>query len=124
MQEKHLRYVERSSLEFKKFIERIEANFEASNKLSACLLCWGFITSYQRKKHLEHSHYTVTPSYFKNEESFIKLCKMNGKAEGDKYALFNEHCRILVGNPYFTPPPRAIPRSYDAYSSGGGAGPG
>ena len=62
-----LRYVHRSSAEFKSFVKKLEMNYDGSNKLSACLLCWGFLTSYQKKKHLEHAHYTITPSFFRTE---------------------------------------------------------
>lgn len=41
-----LRYVHRSSAEFKAFIKKVEMNYDGSNKVSACLLCWGFLTSY------------------------------------------------------------------------------
>ena len=62
-----IRYVHIESDEFKSFIREIEQNYENnSSKLSACLLCWGFLTSYQKQKHLEHAHYTITPSFFRN----------------------------------------------------------
>ena len=48
-------------------------------KLSVCLLCWGFITFYQKRRHQEHSHYTVTPMYFKDEKSFLDLAQKHGK---------------------------------------------
>lgn len=41
-----LKYVHRDSEEYKQFIIKLEQNYESSNKLSACLLCWGFLTSY------------------------------------------------------------------------------
>jgi len=31
---------------------------------------------------MEHEPYFVTASFFKNEESFIKLCRENGKLSG------------------------------------------
>lgn len=42
-----LRYVHIDSDEFKQFIRKLEQNYDHSNtKMSACLLCWGFLTSY------------------------------------------------------------------------------
>lgn len=74
-------YLHIDSEEFNKFIEELEKNYTSSNKLSACLLCWGFITSYQKKKHLEHSHYTMTPSFFKTKDQFIKIARLHGKTK-------------------------------------------
>jgi hypothetical protein len=71
--------VHRQSDEFKQFITRIEHNYESTNKLSACLLCWAFLTSYQKKKHLEHAHYTITPSFFRTEQMYLKHAKMHNK---------------------------------------------
>jgi hypothetical protein len=102
-----IRYVHRSSDELKKFIQKLEQNYECSNKLSACLLCWAFLTSYQKKKHLEHAHYTITPSFFRNEAMFLKHAKMHNKLKDGEtmVALFAESARILIGNPYITSAP-------------------
>ena len=60
--------VSRDSQEYRAFIKKIEQNCQSSDfKLSVCLLCWGFLTYFQKKRHTEHSHYIVTPVYFKNE---------------------------------------------------------
>ena len=101
-----LRYVHRSSNEFKAFIKKLEMNYETCNKFSACLLCWGFLTSYQKKKHLEHAHYTITPSFFRTEQMFLKHAKLHGKLKDSDtmVALFNESCKILIGNPYMQGP--------------------
>ena len=101
-----MRYVHRSSNEFKSFIKKLEMDYETSNKLSACLLCWGFLTSYQKKKHLEHAHYTITPSFFRTEQMFLKHAKLHNKLkDGDTMvALFNDSCKILIGNPYMAGP--------------------
>lgn len=97
-----LRYVHRASAEFKSFIKKLEMNYEGSNKLSACLLCWGFLTSYQKKKHLEHSHYTITPSFFRTEQMYLKHAKLHNKLKDSEtmVAILNESCKILIGNPY------------------------
>ncbi len=101
-----LRYVHRQSADYKSFIKKIEQNYESSNKLSACLLCWGFLSSYQKKKHLEHSHYTITPSFFRNEQMFLKHAKLHNKLKDNDtlVALLNESCKILIGNPYMQGP--------------------
>ena len=78
-EEQQLRYVHRDSDEFKSFIQRIEHNYDSTNKVSACLLCWAFLTSYQKKKHLEHAHYTVTPSFFRTESMYLKHAKTHNK---------------------------------------------
>ena len=67
-----LKYVHRDSQEYKQFLIKLEQNYDASNKLSMCILCWGFLTSYQKKKHMSHSPYIVTASFCKNEDQFIK----------------------------------------------------
>jgi hypothetical protein len=87
-----LRYVHRNSEEFKQFVHKIELNYESSNKHSACLLCWAFLTSYQKKKHLEHAHYTITPSFFRNEQMYLKHAKMHNKLKDadTMVALFAE----------------------------------
>ena len=62
-----IKYVHIESDEFKTFIRKLEQNYESINsKLSACLLCWGFLTSTQKQKHSEHAHYTVTPMFIRN----------------------------------------------------------
>ena len=101
-----LRYVHRSSNEFKSFIKKLEMNYDGSNKLSACLLCWGFLTGYQKKKHLEHAHYTITPSFFRTEQMYIKHAKLHNKMKDSDtmVALLNESCKILIGNPYMQGP--------------------
>eukprot|EP00347_Sterkiella_histriomuscorum_P002908 403366330 len=92
-------YVSTQSDEYKKFIKRIEQNFAIQNfKLSACTYCWGFMTAQQKKRHPEHGPYHITPSYFKDETSFLALCKLHGKlmeiGKGPnkqiKVPLFNE----------------------------------
>jgi len=32
-----------------------------------------------KKRHLEHEAYMVTAMFFKDEESFLRLCRENGK---------------------------------------------
>lgn len=64
----YLKYVSIDSEEFAKFMNKLEKNFLDSNKKSACLMCWGFISSYQKKKHNEHGPYLITPTNFKNKE--------------------------------------------------------
>ena len=90
LQDNSFQVVERSSDTYRAFIRnRIEGNFERTDgpKQSACLLCWAFITATQKRRHQEHDPYIVTASFFKNEESFIKLCRENGKLSG-KFLLF------------------------------------
>ena len=96
--------VERSSESYRSFIrDRIEANFTRTDgpKQSACLLCWAFITATQKRRHLEHEPYIVTASFFKNEESFIKLCRENGKLSGNqqRIILFKDHCQFAGLDP-------------------------
>jgi hypothetical protein len=87
-----LKYVHRDSQEFRAFIAKLEDNYESSNKLSMCILCWGFLTSYQKKKHMSHAPYIVTPSFCKNEDQFVKYALTQKKVrENNKLiALFNE----------------------------------
>lgn len=42
----NLHYVTKGSPEFNDFVKRIEHNFNSQSqlKLSACVLCWGFLT--------------------------------------------------------------------------------
>lgn len=67
-------------------------------------MCWGFLSAYQKKKHLEHSVYTLTPAYFKNEEMFMKHAKTYHKIKDNDtmVAIFSDTCKVLVGNPYLT----------------------
>ena len=86
LQDNSFQVVERTSETYRAFIRaRIEGNFSKTDgpKSSACLLCWAFITATQKRRHLEHEPYIVTASFFKNEESFIKLCRENGKLSGN-----------------------------------------
>ena len=84
-----------NSPEYKQFIKKLEQNLEANQKLSVCLLCWGFITFYQKRRHQEHSHYIVTPTYFKTEDLFLKLARQHGKLlKGNKVAVFADQCKI------------------------------
>ena len=92
--------IERNSISYRKFINRLEKNYSnASQKLSVCLLCWAFIPSHLKKRHLEHEPYIVTASFFKNEECFIKLCKENGKTSGDatRVITFKDACVFSHG---------------------------
>ena len=85
----------------------MEQNYEQnSSKMSACLLCWGFLTTYQKQKHLEHAHYTITPSFFKNKDMYLKHAKAHEKVkeDGTMVALLNDQCKIIVGNPYIVQP--------------------
>ena len=41
-----IRYVHIDSDEFKAFIRKLESNYQAAGKYSACLLCWGFLASH------------------------------------------------------------------------------
>ncbi|CDW86713.1 UNKNOWN [Stylonychia lemnae] len=85
------RVITTESPEYKAFIKKLKENNESKQKLSVCLICWGFITFYQRRIHVQHSHYTVTPMYFKDEKSFINLAKRY-----DKY-LEQPDGKIIVG---------------------------
>ena len=79
------KWVSIHSKEYKKFITKIEMNWESnSTKLSVCLLWWGFLSFSLKKKHMEHSHYTLTPSFVKNEEMFIKLAKKHKRMSEDE----------------------------------------
>jgi hypothetical protein len=42
---------------------------------------------------MEHEPFVVTASFFKNEESFIKLCKENGT----RVIAFKEACHFTCG---------------------------
>lgn len=83
--------VAKDSPQYKAFIKKIEHNCKsADSKLSVCLLCWGFLSYFQKKRHQEHSHYTVTPVFFKNEEMFLQLARKHGKIYDNetKVAIF------------------------------------
>mmetsp|Transcript_15657 Transcript_15657/g.15160 ORF Transcript_15657/g.15160 Transcript_15657/m.15160 type:complete len:133 (+) Transcript_15657:172-570(+) len=114
--------VEMASEEFQGFITRISANYEAPTmKLSVCLLCWGFITYYQKKRHQEHSNYIVTPSFFKDEKTFLYLARRHGKVApcGKKVALFAETCKITE-SPYMYAPPGVLEKKRGAYYNNSG----
>eukprot|EP00347_Sterkiella_histriomuscorum_P009423 403341271 len=100
-----LRYVHRSSDEFKVFLKKLEDNYESSNKQSVCLLCWGFLTSYQKKKHMAHQVYIINPSFCKNEEMFLKHATNQKKLRDNNQliALLNDQCAQLLENHYLTP---------------------
>ena len=106
-----LKYVNRDSQEFRVFIKKVESNYESSNKQSLCLLCWGFLSSYQKKRHLQHGPYVITPSFCKNEDQFFKHALAQNKVKSSSsdnktlVAIFNEQCPPLIENPYnFAPP--------------------
>ena len=56
---------------------------------------------------MEHEPFVVTASFFKNEESFIKLCKENGKQSGDgtRVIAFKEACHFTCGPKSTQPAP-------------------
>ena len=79
------KWVSIHSKEYKKFITKIEMNWESnSTKLSVWLVWWGFLSFSLKKKHMEHSHYTLTPSFVKNEEMFLKLAKKHKRMSEDE----------------------------------------
>ena len=81
------------SVQFKQFVKKIEDNCKRSDcKLSACLLCWGFLSYFQKKRHQEHSHYIVTPVYFKSEKLFKELALKHGKLyeQQNQIAIFSD----------------------------------
>lgn len=92
--------LERNTPEFKDFIMKLEDNYRVSSKKSCvCLMCWAFLPSHLKKRHLEHEPYVVTASFFRNEESFIKLAKENGKISGNntRCILFKAACKFRGG---------------------------
>ena len=92
--------LERNTPEYRDFIQKLEKNYASqSSKACVCLLCWAFLPSHLKKRHMEHEPYIVTASFFKNEECFIKLCKENGKcsSNGTRVIVFKEACNFSVG---------------------------
>ena len=92
--------LERNTPEYKDFILKLEKNYnDPSTKNCVCLLCWAFLPSHLKKRHLEHEPYVVTASFFKNEESFIKLAKENGKVSGNntRVIIFKAACNFRGG---------------------------
>jgi hypothetical protein len=103
----------KGSPEYQLFIKKIELNnsTEQKQKISVCLLCWGFITFYQKRRHQEHAHYTVTPMYFKDEATFLSLAKKHGKfhigGDGETLvAIFADQCKIIESS-YVNAPARS-----------------
>ena len=89
--------VERTSAQYRNFITRLEDNYSSgAARQGACLQCWAFISSVQRKRHTEHEPYIVTASFFKNEEAFIRLAKDHGKCSGhqSRVILFADSCQF------------------------------
>ncbi|CDW72927.1 UNKNOWN [Stylonychia lemnae] len=76
----NLTYVTTTSQQYKDFIRRVEFNYiNQQNKLYACTYCWAFLTIFQKKRHLEHATFFVSPSHFKDEMTYLSLCKLNNK---------------------------------------------
>ncbi|CDW72945.1 UNKNOWN [Stylonychia lemnae] len=96
--------VSRNSDEYKSFIAKIEKNYAGNNKLSACTLCWAFISPLKKRKHAEHEPFMVTASLFKNEECFLQLCQQHGKLNSNKQSviLFKDNCQFF-GTPQYNP---------------------
>eukprot|EP00347_Sterkiella_histriomuscorum_P001639 403371250 len=119
------RVVTLDSPEFRAFIKKIEVNNnESKHKLSACLLCWGFITFYQKRRHQEHSHYTVTPSYFRDEKTFLGLAQKHSKYleqpdGGVLVGIFAEQCKIIESS-YINAPNRSHAFAQSGARNGGG----
>ena len=79
------KWVSIHSKAYERFIQKIEMNWEGNTtKLSICILCWAFLSFSLKKKHMEHSHYVLTPSFIKNEEMFLKLAKKHKKMSEDE----------------------------------------
>jgi hypothetical protein len=108
--------LERNTPDYKTFIARCEKNYTApSTKYCACLLCWAWLPSHLKQRHLEHQPYVVTASFFKNEESFLKLCKENGKVSGNgtRVIVFKEACKFKIGPQSTTETPE-----FEVYAGG------
>lgn len=117
-----LKYVHRDSQEFKQFIKKLESNYDNSNKQSICLMCWGFLSSYQKKRHPTHAPYIVTPSFCRYEDQFMRFAKERDKTKDNHtlIALFNDQCPNIIENPYLTAVPRTthIPLSQSSSQTG------
>ena len=110
-----LKFVHRDSAEYRAFLKKLENNYESSNKLSICLMCWGFLTGYQKKKHMSHQVHVVTPSFCRTEDQFLKYARDMKRTRDNStlIALLNDSCPALVENPYMTPVARPrVPVSF------------
>ncbi|TNV77405.1 hypothetical protein FGO68_gene4525 [Halteria grandinella] len=111
-QDDEYKVVLKGGREYQAFIRKLEYNnTEAKMKNSACLLCWGFITYHQKRRHQEHAHYTVTPTHFGKESKFLDLAQKHGKlhtTEDDKtlVAIFADQCKIIESS-YINAPARS-----------------
>ncbi|CDW72429.1 UNKNOWN [Stylonychia lemnae] len=78
---------------------------ESTNKQLVCLMCWGFLTQYQKKKHNAHSVYIITPQFCRNEDMFVKKAHEHNKLKENNtlIALFNSQCAQLIENHYMQP---------------------
>eukprot|EP00347_Sterkiella_histriomuscorum_P006485 403352587 len=118
------RVVTLDSPEFRAFLKKIQSNNESKHKLSACLLCWGFITFYQKRTHQNHSHYIVTPAYFRDEKTFLSLAQKHSKYieqpdGGVLVGVFAEQCKIIESS-YTNAPNRCHAFAQSGSRNGGG----
>ena len=81
------------SEDYKLFLKELDKNKGGGGK-SLCIRCWCFLTNYQRNfPHLkENPSHTMEkgtnnsilkPNEFATEENFLRLCKENGKLDGE-----------------------------------------
>ena len=60
-------WVERGSLEYQLFVQRLEENLQEKIKRSVCVACWAFIAQPEKQSHPEHRDYILASHCITNE---------------------------------------------------------
>lgn len=70
--ERPLIWVEKGSLEYQLFLQRLDDNLDEKTRRLVCIPCWSFISQPERQYHLEHKDYILAPHFIKDEFAFLQ----------------------------------------------------
>ena len=93
-----LKWVEVSSLEFRKFVTKIQDNYKLNNPDQACTIWWGMVPLDWRRKHRSHSYYMIKAEFFKDARAYMKLWKSHGLVNGTQLPIFEDKVPDTIGN--------------------------
>ena len=92
--ERPLIWVERGSLEYQLFLQRLDDNMQEEPKVRklVCVQCWGFLEVKEKSQHLDHKDFVLPTHYIQNEPSFLQLAQDYKKIDGYMIAILNNKC--------------------------------
>jgi hypothetical protein len=83
-------WVEKGSLEYSLFIQRMLDSPDERSLKQVCVLCWAFINDREeRVAHPEHKDFIIGNPSIKDEAAFLQLAEKYGKIDGNRVAIIN-----------------------------------